>query len=241
MKVSVYVFCLTALFCTSAFACLNTIEASYEGIDAGGTQGIILNGSCLIIGNGAMVINTKNPAGKLSELVGDPAWAFCYELDQQIDCRYSKYYVKELDDAISSDKADLIRQLWALHYDDSWEQMTLIDPYNPKNTPENQKALAFSFAIYEIIYDYDGDLSHLNLSRGSLRAKSYRTNPKESVCIAEGWLDDLIDPCKYTGPLAQLVSLSSCYKQDLIVEIPEPATLAILSLGSLVLLRKRKA
>jgi hypothetical protein len=239
MRVSVYVFCLSALFCTSVFADLDTIKMSYEGIDAGGKQGIILNGDRMTFGNGVLAMNTKDPVGELSELLGDPIWGFCYELEQYASSRYNTYKVAPLQEAIATDKAALVSQLWAQHYDHSWEQSTLIDAYNPANTSENQRALAFSFAVYEIIYDYDGNLNHLDLSGGHLKSRISRTNPPVAVGIAQTWLNGLINPDQYNGPMAQLVSLSNRCKQDMIVEIPEPATMTMLVLGSLAFLRKR--
>lgn len=247
MRNSICLFCFSALFCTSAFADLNEIEMSYEGIDAGGKQGIILNGDNMTFGNGLLAIDTKNSNGELAELLGERVWGYCYELEQYASYNYNTYEVAPLQEAIATDKADLISQLWAQHYDSSWEQSTFINSYYPENTLENQNALAFSFAIYEIIYDYDGNMNDLDLSVGSLRSRASRTNPSEAVGIAESWLSSLVDPSLYTGPLAQLVSSHNDSRQDFIVaipgvvEVPEPATMTILALGSLVLLRKRRA
>jgi PEP-CTERM motif-containing protein len=240
MRVSVYIFCLSALFCTSVFANLNTIEVSYEGIDAGGKQGIILNGDRMTFGNGVLAMDTKNPAGELSELLGDRIWGYCYELEQYASSRYNTYKVAPLQEAIAAGKAALISQLWAQHYDHSWEQSTLIDAYNPASTLENKRALAFSFAVYEIIYDYDGNMNDLDLSGGHLKSRISRTNPPEAVGIAQSWLNGLINPGQYNGLLAQLVSLNNRCKQDFIVEVPEPATMTMLALGSLAFLRKRR-
>lgn len=245
MKISVYVFCLSVLFCTSAFATLATIDAAYVGIDAGGKQGVILNGSNITGANGVMAMDTQNPAGELAELLGDHVWGYCYELGQYASTNFSTFDVELLEDAIASDKAGLIRQLWELHYDDSWEADTLIftDQFvsgEPADTTENQEALAFSFAIYEIIYDYDGNMNHLDLGGGDLQSSIANTIPPQAAGIAQSWLNGLVDPGLYTGPLAKLVSLKNDSKQDVIVEIPEPATMSILVLGSLALLRKRR-
>jgi len=240
MKVSVYVFCLSALFCcTSVFAGLSTIDAAYEGIDAGGKQGIVLDDDEKTFGNGVIVIDTMNPKGELAKLLGDRVWGYCYELEQYVSSDYKEYNVDPLHDAIAADKAALISQLWALHYDHSWEQSTLIDTDYPANTLENQNALAFSFAIYEIIYDYEGDVDALDLTSGRLKGDAIGTDPPESFGIANAWLSDLLSPDRYNGPLAKLVSLNNSDKQDFIVEVPEPATMTMLVLGSLAFLRKR--
>jgi hypothetical protein len=97
-----------------------------------------------------------------------------------------------------------------------------------------------SFAIYEITSDFTGSIGSLNLSTGSLIAYASGTNPSSAVSIAQDWLSSLVLPWDYTGPMAQLVSLSNCSLQDVIVEIPEPATITVLSLGGLLASRKRR-
>jgi hypothetical protein len=244
MKVTVYVFCLSALFCTSVFAGLSTIELAYQGIDAGGNQGVILDNTEIVGANGVFVMGTQNAIGNPAEALGNPVWGFCYELEQYISSSYKVYEAQSLQAAIASDKAALISQLWALHYDHSWEADTLIytNEYisgEPAGTTENQEALAFSFAIYEIIYDYEGNMNDLDLAGGRLESRVTKTNPPLSVGVAQSWLNGLVDPGIYTGPMAHLISLSNDDKQDIIVEIPEPATMTMLVLGSLAFLRKR--
>jgi hypothetical protein len=85
-----------------------------------------------------------------------------------------------------------------------------------------------------------GLLDSLDLSKGSVIANASGTNPSSAVAIAQGWLSSLVLPCNYTGKMAQLVSLSNNNLQDVITEIPEPATIAVLTLGSLFAIRKRK-
>ena len=247
MKVCIFAYCFLAVTCISAFACISTIEMAYYAVDAGGRQSVSLGCSTYNGANGVMVMNTRNPIGELANLVGDHIWTYCYDHGAYSSFSYATFNVLLLQDAMNSDKANLIRQLWALHYDDSWESDTYIyrgGSYGgfvsgqPANTVENQEALAFSFAVYEITYDFNGSIGSLNLSNGSLVANVSGTNPAAAVAIAQGWLSSLILPCDYDGPLAQLVSLSNCSLQDVIVEIPEPATMALLSLGLLILRKK---
>jgi hypothetical protein len=101
--------------------------------------------------------------------------------------------------------------------------------------------LALSFAIYEIYYDFDGTLASLNLAAGLIQADAVATNPSAAVGIAEGWLSGLVLPGGYAGPLANLAVIYDDGTQDVIVEIPEPATVCLLGLGGLALLRKRRA
>lgn len=247
MKVCIFVYCFLAAVCVSAFATINTIEMAYFAVDAGGQQSVSLNGNAYNGANGVMAMNTCNPIGELANLVGDHIWTYCFDHGSYSSFSYGTFNVAMLQDAMNSDKAKLISQLWALHYDHSWQGDTYIYyggnqggfvSGQPANTVENQEALAFSFAVYEITYDFNGSIGSLNLSNGSLRANASGTNPSSAVSISQSWLNSLILPGSYNGPMAQLVSLSSNSLQDVIVEIPEPATMALLSLG-LLLLRKK--
>jgi hypothetical protein len=244
----VCIFGLAAILCAQAVVqaidYAQTIEMAYYAVEAGGLQQVTgYTGA-----NGLMVMNTRNPIGELSQFIPNHIWTYCYDRSQYSSFSYATFDVRPLPVAIGADKADLISQLWALHYDHVWQSDTYIYyggnqggfiAGQPANTPENQQALAMSFAIYEITYDFTGSISSLNLSSGSLIAYASGTNPSSAVSIAQGWLSSLILPSNYTGPMAQLVSLSNDNLQDVIVEIPEPATIGILSLGSLSLIRRK--
>jgi len=229
----------------SASATLNTIEMAYLAVDAGGQQGMVLYGQAHNGANGLMAMKTRNPIGELAQQIPSHTWAYCYDATQYSDFAFATFTVKTLGQAIGSDKGDIISQLWAQYYNNAWQGDTYI--YyggfiggQPANTPENQQALAFSFAVYEIFYDFNGGLSSLNLSTGSLLATSAGTNPSAAIGIAQTWLNSLVLPVDYLGPKAQLVSISNCSLQDVIVEIPEPATITLLTMGFLTLIGKKK-
>ncbi len=245
MKVCIFVYCFLMAVCLSAFATVNTIEMAYYAVDAGGQESVKINSYTYNGANGVMVMNTRNAIGPLSSLIGNHIWTYCYDLGSYSSFSYATFDVSMLQDAISRDKADLISQLWALHYDHAWQTDTYIyyGGYvsgQPANTPENQQALAFSYAVYEIIYDFSGAIGSLNLLNGSLTANAGGTNPSSAVSTAQGWLDSLILPGDYTGPKARLASLRNSSLQDIIVEIPEPLTIALLAIGSFVCMRGKK-
>jgi hypothetical protein len=231
-----------------AFGC--TVEVAYVGLEAGGREGTNLNGEINSGANGLLALKTRNPVGSLAELIDEKSWGYCYELTQYAEFNYRTYNVARLESVTGSCKAELISQLWAQHYDKSWESESYIyyggnqggwDSGEPANTQENREALALSFAIYEIIYDFDGSLGSLDLAADCFKAREDRTDPDDSIAIAANWLNSLVLPCDYTGPLAELLSLRNNCNQDFIVEIPEPATICILGLASLMLVKKRKS
>jgi len=239
----ILIFCIFTIF--SGFTFADTIELAYVGVDAGGQESISLNGTAMSGANGVMAMNTKNAVGLLAGLISTPnAWAYCYELGAYTDFPHYTYTVQPLAQAMDSGKAALIAQLWAQHYQTAWQASTYIyrggsyggfAPGEPANTTENQQALAMNFAIYEIFYDFNGTLASLNLNANSFIAKTSGTNPVEAVNIAGQWLSSLLLPQDYTGPQAQLLALTNSSLQDVIVEVPEPATMILLALGSLAL------
>lgn len=154
-----------------------------------------------------------------------PDWGFCIELPQQE--KNGWHDVIPLQEAplpplygspMGIAKADAIRELWGRFFDANW--LTGAD---------KQKAEAFSTAIWEIVYETDATW---NVSSGT---GFYAINI-EQVALANSWLSQLDG----TGPKADnLVAISTEEWQDFVVQIPEPATLAMLALGSLLVLRKK--
>lgn len=111
----------------------------------------------------------------------------------------------------------------------------------PASTATNVNALAFIYAIYEIRYDYDGTLGSLNLAADSFQmlTADAGTVPTGVQTATQNMLDGLVDPGSYSGPLPGLLALTSSTHQDLIVT-PEPATMALMALGGVGLLARRR-
>ena len=240
------VVCVLAGFWTGAIA--DTIQIAYVGVDAGGQESITLNGAAMSGANGVQAMQTKNPVGPLANLIAPNTWAYCYELGASTDFPFNTYSVSTLESIMDFGKASLISQLWAQHYDDTWQASTYIYyggnqggwvSGQPADTLENQQALAMNFAIYEIFYDFNGSMTSLDIANGIFKANSAGTNPTAAVSIASGWLSGLVSPGNYTGPKAQLLGLTSSNLQDIIVEVPEPLTLSLLGLGALAMRRKK--
>lgn len=234
----------------SSTARAETISVAYEYVEAGGTLAGVVNGHDYTDPNsadGVMKMATSNPDGSLASQVPSDAWAVCLELGQYTNYPLNTYQVQALSDALDADRANLIGQLWAQHYDDSWQTSTpiyyggsghpgFLDGWNA-NPTENQNALALTYAVYAVRYNFDGNAASLTVS-DNLRPyyMNAESNPA-TVALANGWLGAL--DLNYTGSLPQLVSLSSPTLQDLVVQVPEPATMALLGMGGMMMLAAR--
>jgi len=136
-----------------------------------------------------------------------------------------------LGDYIGEEKADYLSELWGRFFEPDW--------IVGKEFTEQQKsdATAFNVAVWEIIYE---DLPASPLlwdvtTDGTQGKLGFR-------CI---WVDSdtanaMLHALDGTGPKADLRAFVYDGKQDYIIEVPEPATLVLLGLGCLVLIRKRK-
>jgi hypothetical protein len=152
-----------------------------------------------------------------------PNWGFCIELPQEPISGWQD--VVSLDVApmpaqfgtpMGAFKADRISELWGRHFDPAWT-----------TGADRPMAQAFSACIWEIVYETDpiwDVTSGAGFSAGI-----------ELPALANSWLAGLDG----TGPRAFVYATSTPDGQDYVV--PEPATIGLLGLGALGLLRKRRA
>jgi hypothetical protein len=156
-----------------------------------------------------------------------PDWGFCIEL---IQGPYTGWHdVIPLAEASNSApmgtiKANYIRELWGRHFDPTWTAPG-------GNT---QMAEAFGTAIWEIIYETDP----WDVTSGT----GFYATGIEQYATANAWLNELDG----TGPRANLAAISTVDGQDYVVQVPEegqvpePATVCLLGLGALSLLRRKR-
>ncbi|UCC98201.1 MAG: PEP-CTERM sorting domain-containing protein [Phycisphaerales bacterium] len=163
--------------------------------------------------------------------------AFCTELSEAAPEITTKYDVIALEQgplsaAMGTEKAGYISELWGRYYDSSWTGS------GPFTWLQNAQAAAFATAVWEVVYE-DLPVSPLKWDvkvDGTWGVGGFQTSFGGGV-IANNWLHSLDG----TGPMANLRVFSYNGSQDYIAEVPEPATIALLGLGSVFgLLRKRR-
>ena len=169
--------------------------------------------------------------------------AFCTELTEMAPETITAYDVIMLQDGpaptdflggpMGAVKGEYISELWGRFYDSSWASGGSF------SSEQNTAAGAFAAAIWEIVYE-DLPTSAMGwdvTADGTVCDRGFRYEGP-GTDIANGWLHALDG----TGPKADLRVLSNHGSQDYIVEVPEPATIALFGLGGVMsMLRRRRS
>lgn len=219
----------------------DTVDIVHDGYGAYGAATVWAAGH---EGNVAMagvyMLNKTNSTG-----IGD-TWSnglipgFCIELHEPAPQATYTYSVGMPDDTynsyigevIGSEKANYLRELWDSYYDPAWASG------GSYTSQQNSAAEAFAAAVWEIIYE-DLPTSPLDWDvtvDGTAGSGGFYADNLDAE-TANKWLHELTG----TGGKADLLVLSYQGKQDFLVAVPEPATILMLGLGSVLGLFRRRS
>ncbi|HUV63492.1 MAG TPA: PEP-CTERM sorting domain-containing protein [Sedimentisphaerales bacterium] len=230
-------FIMAVLPCAARAYPVNTVEIVNTGnaaseivtVSGGGLSGVDVYA-------GVYTLDKTNGAGEGKFWPNGTVNAFCTELSEAAPEITTKYNVIGLEEgplsaAMGGEKAGYISELWGRYFDSSWTgsgSFTWL---------QNAQASAFATAIWEIVYE-DLPVSPLKWDvkiDGTWGAGGFSTT-FGGAALANKWLHSLDG----TGPMANLRLFGSNGSQDYIAEVPEPATIALLGLGGVWSLMRRR-
>jgi hypothetical protein len=167
-----------------------------------------------------------------------PDWGFCIELTQGPYTGWQD--VIPLEEAplpaqfgtpMQTTKADYIRELWGRDFNSLW--LT-------GGTANKKMAEAFGAAVWEIVYEPNSGPANWDVTSGP----GFHATNIDQAATANFWLSQLDgDPAYFAN---NLVATSAPTGQDYVVQltpsgqIPEPATICLLGLGALSLIRRKR-
>lgn len=133
--------------------------------------------------------------------------------------------------AMGETKANYLRELWGRYYDPSWATGDTF------TSVQNDQAAIFAAAIWEIVHeDFTGNPLDWDVRvDGTDGIGGFHIWGVDST-TANKWLHSLDG----TGPMADLRVFSYDGVQDFLVAVPEPATVVLLGIGSVLSLMRRK-
>ncbi|WP_333608274.1 PEP-CTERM sorting domain-containing protein [Arsukibacterium sp.] len=182
---------------------------------------------------GMIRFSYDNLSSPLPFELDDDLTTFCIEFSQLIKTNQTlTYQIQSADELFGAAKADAITRLYSGFRD---------------QTGTSIGNAAFQLALWEIVHDFQSDLSGFLLERGSFKT----TSSNQSVTLAQSWLDQLAN---IKSQHTMHVMTNSQSQNQLIfsgqpqtsfndpVPVSAPATLGIFGLGLLALgLRRRQA
>ncbi len=232
--------------CVAGAAPLGTADIVHTGYGASGQLNVWGGGLYgTSVGGGVYMLNKTNGTGEGNYWPNGPLGGFCIELSEWAPKKTSTYNVVALEDSplptyflgsyIGPVKAEYLSELWGRFFNPSWVGI------GPFSLQQKRNAEAFAAAVWEIIYeDLPDSPSGWNVTKdNTVGIRGFRCTNADTT-TANNWLHSLDG----TGPKVELRALVYDGKQDYITAIPtgipEPATICLLSLGALSLVRRKR-
>ena len=219
----------------------DTVTLMEDGFGAYGSMAVYGGGLTGQIGRGGVyLLDIIADGDGAPQWMWDPMPAFCIELTEESPKFSTDYEIVMpaeaqkptdfLGSAIGQEKADYLCELWAAHFDESWFDGSY-------SLQDRNEAEAFAAALWEIIYEDlpDTPQGWDVTTDGTAGPLGFRACFLDWE-LANDWLGELDGQ----GPKADLRALVRDGKQDYLVEVPEPATVALLGIAAAMSLARRR-
>jgi hypothetical protein len=201
-------------------AVADSVDVRFVGGGAGRNVTVRLDGRRHDVFAGQMVHNFRNGTGSASSLQGDLK-TFCIELTESVSKSTRSFELVDVPDAgdvagsMSDAKAGALAALY--NFADGAQ-------FNDSASASNRNfAAAFQLAVWEIVYDYTGADSSLNITRGLLRGSNL--NSGTQAFLAQMLAAIMGD--QFSTNMNGLRAVINPHYQNQLVMVPLPAPLLI--------------
>jgi hypothetical protein len=227
--------------CLTRATILGTIDMAYSSF---GAYEYVMITSGIASGTpapaGVVRFKSTSATGEGQMWNNGPITGFCIELAEPRRDSLTTYNVltppdgpvtaSSLESAMGTGKAKYLSELWGRYYDPSWSTGDTF------TSTQNSQAAIFGAAVWEIVHEnFTGNPLDWDVSTAGTPGSGFGSYAVDYM-TANTWLHSLDG----TGPMANLRVLSSSGNQDFLVAVPEPATIAILGIGGMFSLMRRK-
>ncbi len=204
---------------------VGTVDIQHIGFGASEIASITTDYGSGYIYAGVVTFNKTGGTGEGSYWSDGLITGFCIEPEQPYPSWPVQYNIMPTQEgplpgsSMGLTRAKYIEELWGRYYDPSWE-----------SGANSHEAAAFAVAIWEIIKeDLPVSPTGWDVGTGSFTVAG-------DYSLANEWLYSL----NGSGPKANLRVFSNGNFQDYIAAVPEPATIALLGIGAVAGLLRRK-
>ena len=220
-------------------ASADIIDMKYTGVGAGSNVKININDSSFNAFAGEIEHQIQGAESPNTFLNGT-LYTYCADITEHVATDFSEYQVTSVDNvplttgtvtAMNSTKSSAIRALYATTFDAHLNREF-----------DNTQAAAFQLTIWEIVNDYTGDESSIDVTAGSLTFS--KTNgdalqasivnavagfkQKMTIGLEAGW-----------GNFDGVIGLANAGAQDQLA-VPAPGAFALLAAGGMLTTRRRR-
>jgi hypothetical protein len=237
MKHTTTAIAIIAAATTAASA--DVVDMKFTGTGAGSNVKININDSSFNAFAGEIEHQIQGAESPNAFLNGT-LYTYCADITEHVATDFSEYEVTSVDNvplttgsitAMNSTKSSAIRALYATTFESHLNRDF-----------DNTQAAAFQLTIWEIVNDYNGDESSIDLTAGTLTfAKTNGDDIQSSIVNAvAGFKQKMTIGLEAGwGNFDGVIGLANAGAQDQLA-VPAPGAFALLSIGGLITTRRRR-